>query len=449
MTLSPPTAPAGSSATPASRASRRRRDRPKLPAPHGGLWGDIDFRKLWGAQSVASLGEQVGLLALPLAAIILVHATAFQVGVLAACGTLPFLLFGLPSGVLLERVRRRRVMVAAAFGRAAVFAVPTAAYLVSGHVSFALLAAVALLAGSMSVVFDIGYQTYTPSLVGADDLHEANAKMQATFSGSRLLGPGLAGALVQAVAAPLALLADAAGYLLSGVLLVSIRRPEPVPARSDDAPSSWAAVVEGLRFVLGQPLLRSVAACTALLNLSGAALLTELVVFEVHDLHLSPGSVGAIFLVGNLGLVPGVALIRWLAQRYGIGPTIAVSAAVGGFAPVLFPLAAGRVAVPVLAIGWFLRAVASPVYNSNQLSLRLGITEPSLHSRMTATMKFIVMGAMPVGSFAAGALGATLGARPTLWIIAGVGVATAMVALSSPLRRLDLVPAALSPAALV
>lgn len=432
------------SATPPRRRDSRRRERPARPSPRGRLWGDREFGKLWCAQSVASLGEQVSLLALPLVAITLVHADAFEVGLLAAFGTLPFLLLGLPAGVLLERVRLRPVLIGAGLGRAAVFALPTAAYLLLHTVPFALLAGAALAAGSMSVLFDIGYQAYTPSMVGAADLHEANAKMQATFSGSRLVGPGLAGALVGAVAAPFALLADTAGYIASAASLALIRRPEPPRQPSGPKGSAFSAIGEGIRFVAGQPLLRSIAACTAMLNFVGAALLTELVIFEVRDLHLGAGAVGTVFLVGNLGLIPGVILMRPLAHRFGIGPTIAVSAAVGGLAPLAFPFATGSVAIAVVAAGWFVRALASPVYNSNQLSLRLGITEPALQARMTATMKFVVMGIMPLGSLFAGSLGATLGPRPTLWVIAAVGVATAAVALGSSLRSLDVTPADLS-----
>jgi MFS family permease len=420
-----------------------------VPAPPrsrrwgGNLLGHRDFLKFWIGQSTAGLGEQVTLLALPLIAVVLAHANSLDVGLLGALGTLPFLLVGLPVGVLVERLPRRSAMIAAGLGRATLLAVPTILYLV-GRLTLLELGAVALGAGTMSVVFDIAYQAYVPTLVGAEDLHEANAKLELTYSGSRLFGPGLAGLLLQVLAAPFALLVESVGYLISALSLLAVRAREPRPSPPEEGP--LASIAAGLRYVATHRMLRAIAITTACANMVSAALLTGLVLYELRVLHLHAGLIGLLFLVGNLGFVPGALLIRPLAGRIGVGRAVVVGAIVMGLAPLFFPLAAGPLAIPVLTAAWFLRAVANPVYNSNQVSLRLGITSPDLVARMTATMKFIVMGAMPFGSFLAGALGAAIGLRPMLWVVAGLGLVGAAAALSSPLRRFRVAPEDLRPA---
>ena len=414
-----------------------------LPATRG-LMCDRDFRKMFLSEGSAGLGSQVSLLALPLTAIVLLHASAFEVGTLSALGTVPYLLFGLPVGAWLERGRRRPVLLYSALGRAAVLgAVPV--LWAFGRLDVEVLFGVAFLVGLMTTFYDIAWQAYLPSLVGTSRLHEASARLSLCDSGSQLAGPGLAGLLIKALSAPVALLVDALGFVVAGLSMKHICRPEPVVAVPEDAPTMREQMAEGLRFVAGHQLLRWTAVYVGATNVVGAALNVVLVLFEARVLHFSAGTIGAVFLLGNLGFVLGAPMVRRVTARLGIGRTMLVGALVGGAAPVLFPLARPADAVAVLVVGWFLRAVASPFYGVNQVSLRLAITPAPLLARMTATMKFFVMGAMPLGSFLAGALAGSVGSRSTLWLIAGVSALSVLAVAATKLREVSTPPEELRP----
>ena len=405
---------------------------------------DRDFLKMFLSEGSAGIGSQVSLLALPLTAIVLLHASALQVGVLSALGTIPYLLFGLPVGVWLERGRRRPVLLYSAIGRAGVLgAVPVLWAL--GHLDVEVLYVVALLVGLMTTFYDIAWQAYLPSLVGTSRLHEASARLSLCDSGSQLLGPGLAGLLIKALSAPVALLVDALGFVVAGLSMKRIRRPEPVVPLPENVPGMCKQMAEGLRFVAGHNLLRWTAVYVGATNAVGAALNVVLVLFEARVLHFSAGTIGAVFLLGNFGFVLGAPMVRRVTARLGIGRTMLVGALLGGAAPLLFPMARPADAVPVLVVGWFMRALASPFYGVNQVSLRLAITPAPLLARMTATMKFFVMGAMPLGSFLGGALAGSVGTRSTLWLIAGAAALSVLAVAATKLREVSTPPEELRP----
>ena len=204
-------------------------------------------------------------------------------------------------------------------------------------------------------------------------------------------------------------------------------------------------VSEGLRYVAGHYLLRWTAVYVGATNVVGAALNVVLVLFEARVLHFSAGTIGAVFLLGNVGFVVGAPLVRGVTARFGIGRTMLLGALLGGAAPVLFPLARPADAVPVLVVGWFMRALATPFYGVNQVSLRLAITPAPLLARMTATMKFFVMGAMPLGSFLGGALAGSLGSRSTLWLIAALSGLSVLAVAATKLREVSTPPEELRP----
>jgi MFS family permease len=423
----------------------------ELPAPlpkTRGLMRDRDFLKMFVSEGSAGIGSQVSLLALPLTAIVLLHASALEVGTLSALGTIPYLLFGLPVGVWLERSRRRPVLLYSALGRAAVLVVVPVLWAL-GRLDVEILYGVAFLVGLMTTFYDIAWQAYLPSLVGTSRLHEASARLSLCDSGSQLVGPGLAGFLIRAFSAPLALLVDALGFVVAGLSVKRISRSEPAVTALDDGLTVREQVAEGLRYVAGHYLLRWTAVYVGATNAVGAALNVVLVLFAARVLHFSAGTIGAVFLLGNLGFVLGAPLVRRVTARLGIGRTMLAGALVGGAAPVFFPLARPADAVAVLVAGLFLRAVASPFYGVNQVSLRLAITPAPLLARMTATMKFFVMGAMPLGSFLGGALAGSLGSRSTLWLIAAVSALSVLAVAATKLREVSTPPEELRPEAVV
>jgi len=308
---------------------------------------------------------------------------------------------------------------------------------------------VAFLVGLMTTFYDIAWQAYLPSLVGTSRLHEASARLSLCDSGSQLVGPGLAGFLIRALSAPLALLVDALGFVVAGLSVRRIRRPEPSVVVSEDDSTMREQIAEGLRFVARHPLLRWTAVYTGAVNGVGAALNVVLVLFEVRVLHFSAGTIGVIFLLGNLGFVLGAPLVRSVTVRLGVGRTMLLAALLGGIAPALFPLARSADAIPVLVVGWFCRALASPFYGVNQVTLRLAITPSRLLARMTGTMKFLVMGATPVGSFLGGVLAGSLGTRSTLWLVAAVSTLSVLAVAITKLGKVSTPPHELRPEVVV
>jgi len=405
-------------------------------------WRHRDFRLLWAGQSVSRLGSQVSLLALPLVAIGLLHATTLQVGLLAASETVPFLLIGLPAGALVDRVRRRRVLVVGDVGRAVVLGtVPVASGL--GVLTLAQLYVVALAAGVLTVFFDVAYQSHLPELVGREALIDGNGKLATSESLAQVAGPGLGGALVEAVGAAVAMAADAASFAVSAVCLLVMRPAAgPPPVRPEGRPVRLRTQIgEGLRYVWREPHIRVISACTATSNLFSGMATAVIVVFMARRLAQSPGRIGLIFAVANLGALAGAVLAGRLGRALGLGPVIAGSIATCGLGGLLLPLATRQSAVEWLVAGFLMQSAGGVVYNVNQVSLRQAVCPAELLGRMNATVRFVVWGTTPVGAAVGGVLGTVVGLRPTLWV-AGLGGTLAVGWLvGSPVPGLRAVPA--------
>ena len=402
------------------------------------LWRHADFMKLWGAETASQLGTQVSLLALPLLAISVLHATTFQVGALAAVETAPFLLVGLPAGAIVDRLRRRPVLIAGDLGRAALLlSIPIAHHF--DQLTMAQLYVVGFLTGVLTVFFDVAYQSYLPALVERDQLVDGNGKLEISRSGAQIAGPGIGGVLIEWLTAPVAVFVDAVSFAASGLAIGAIRRDEPRIERPAEHTPLRTEIVEGLRYVLGHPLLRSIAGSTATFNLFGSMMGAVLVVYMVRVLEFRPGVIGLILTVGNLGFLLGALLAAPAAKRFGLGPTIVASSALGA-GELLVPLATGRAAAAYIIAAMVVIGIGVPVYNINQVSLRQAITPDRLQGRMNATMRFMVWGTMPIGALVGGALGSAIGLRPTLWV-AAIGVSLAFLwVFFSPVRSLRDVP---------
>lgn len=381
------------------------------------LWRHADFVRLWSAESVSRFGSEISLLALPLMAITVLHASTFEVGLLTTAEFLPFVLVGLPAGVWVDRLRRRPVLIAGDLGRAvAIASIPLAHAL--GVLTMPQLYLVGLVTGMLTVFFDVAYQSYLPRLVDPDQLIEGNAKLEVSSSGASIAGPGLAGVLIQWMTAPLAVLVDAASFVASAAFIGRIRRQEPPPAPASAGPGMRKEIGEGLRFVLGHPLLRWIAACTGSFNLFSSMLLAVVVVYEVRHFGMSAGLIGLTMTIGNLGWLVGAMLSGWLGRRIGVGRATVVAIVLGAMGPLLVALAPLANPVPWLIAANLLTSWGSTTYNIGQLSIRQAITPERLHGRMNASMRFMVWGTMPIGSAIGGALGQTIGLHPTIWVAA-------------------------------
>ena len=396
-----------------------------------GLGRQRDFRLLWGGQSVSEVGSQVTTLAFPLVAVEVLGASAFEVGVLTACSTAAFLLMGLPAGAWVDRLRRRRVMMAADLGRmAAVGSIPVAYAL--GGLTLVQLYVTALAAGILTVFFDVAYQSYLPGLVGPERLVEGNAKLAGSAQVAQVAGPSMAGVLVQTLGGPVAVAVDAASFLVSSLTLATIATPEAAP----DPPAHdglRAQIGEGLGFVLGHRTLRAIAGCTGTSNLFSSMMAAVEVVFLVRVIHVRAGIIGLLFAAGGIGGVAGALTASSVARRIGgVRATLAGMAVTSG--GLVIPLTGRGAGVVLFAVGSFFLGFGAVVYNINQVSFRQRLCPPALLGRMNATMRFLVWGEMPIGALIGGALASGIGLRDTLWVGAVGQVLAIIWLLASPMR---------------
>jgi MFS family permease len=404
-----------------------------------GLWAHQDFLKLWGAQTISTVGTQVTLIALPLTAILVLDASTFAVAALTAMDTLPFLLFALPAGIWIDRMRRRPLMVVAEVGRAAALLSIPVAYLLDA-LTLAHLFAAGFLVGALAVVFDLAYLSFLPGLVGREQVTGGNARMEGTRAGAQAAGPGLGGALVGLFGAPIAILADAVSYVASAVLIGSIRHPEPAPAPVAERRAALTELREGIRYVFRQPYLRALTLSIGGSNLFSFMVIALFIVYAVRRLGLSPELIGLIFTLASLAGLVGAVVNGRVIRRFGIGPTIVVTSMLATISWLTVPLAPVSSPLPLLITGALLGPLFGTMFNLNQLSLRQAITPERLMGRMNAVVRFMYWGTMPLGSLAGGALATVIGVRPTLFVgIVGGTLAFAPLAATS-LMRLRTIP---------
>jgi MFS family permease len=409
------------------------------------LWRHRDFVKVWSAATASVLGSQVTIIAVPYIALTMLGASVFQVSLLTAVEMLPFLLFTLPAGAWLDRVRRRPVLIAADIGRGAVLLSIPAAYLMDA-LSMWQLFVVAFVTGTLTAFFDVADQSYLPAILDREDLVDGNADLQISYSVAQIGGPTLGGNLIAIVAAPFAIAVDSISFFVSGAFISAIRRREEPPARRMDEsgrPTSMRTeIAEGMRYVLGNRYLRPIAACTGTSNLFGAALFGIFPVLIWHELKLPPAFFGTVMGLASVGFLVGAALSSRLPSGIGIGRTIVISAAFGAPAFLLMALTPENLslAAVTLFVGWFVAGMSQVIYNVAQISLRQAITPPEMQSRMNATMRFIVWGTIPIGSVLGGALATVVPVRVALVLAAVASFASVVPLLVSPLRSLRDMP---------
>jgi MFS family permease len=412
--------------------------------PTGGLWRHGDFLKLWAGETISQFGSQIDDLAFALVAILVLDASAFEVAVLGTLNFLPFIIFALPAGVWVDRLRRRPILIGGDFARAALLATIPVAY-AADSLTLWHLYAVVFLVGLCQVFFDVAYQSYLPSLVERDQIIEGNSKLEISRSAAQVTGPGLAGALVQIFTAPYAVLVDALSFVASGLFLLGIRKPEEAPKREVAAdgskPSLWTELKEGLRFVFDNPNLRAQAGCTATSNFFSSLAFAIVLVFFVRELGLSAGVIGIVFSVGAAGSLLGAFTARRISDRFGIGPTSIVMAAAFGPSFLLVAFAPeGNAAIPLLIAANLVCGFTVVVYNIAQVSYRQAICPPRLQGRMNSTMRFMVWGTIPLGTLLGGALATWIGLRETIAIGAIGGGSAFLWLLLSPQRHLHEMP---------
>ena len=390
---------------------------------------------LWGSLILGDAGAQVTVLALASAAILVLHAGAFQLGLLSAAAWAPWVIFALPAGVLTDRVRKRSLLIVSCFGRAVVLALVPIAF--GFHfLSLSVLYAVAALEGSLNVVYSITSTSYVPALVGRERLLDANSKIFTSRSVASLGAPGLGGYLIQVIGPALTVWASTASFLAGGVMTAAIRRSESLAEREAHHPTGvLSEIAEGMQVVFGNPTLRLLVATLATGNLGGFAVVSIQLLYFYRQLHLAPATVGLILAMEGMGAIAGAAMAQRLARRFGLGRTLLLSNVVFGLSLLGIPLAGFGFAVPVLGFLMVVFGVTIVIFDVNQISMRQSITPDRLQGRMTATIRMVVLGMAPIGSFVGGVLGGSIGLVPTILIGGLLATLSGLWLLPAPIRN--------------
>lgn len=393
------------------------------------------FRLLLASDVVSRTGGHVALVALPLLAVLVLDASAQQVGLLVAASTLAFLVVALPAGVWVDRLRQRSVLVAADLVRALVLlSVPvTAAF---GALSLGQLYVVALVIGVGNVFFDVAQQGYVTYLVGKDRLLAGFSKLEVAGNGSQLAGPPLGGALVQVITASGALAFNAVAHLASAWLLGRIRPPEPQVHRPGGRPRLGRELTIGVRYVAGQPILRLVVLHGMIALLFEYALLTVQPLLLVNTLGLSPAAYGLVTGAVAVGGVVGSVFANRFVATFGIARTLWLPFAVTFPLLLLMPLVGQGWLVALYPIGYAAYIGGSAIQNVAQITYRQAICPPELHGRMNSAMRFLMWGMMPVGGLFGGFLVQAVGERTALWVCAVGMLASLLPMLGRPVLRL-------------
>jgi predicted MFS family arabinose efflux permease len=407
------------------------------------LWRHRDFLLLWGGQAISQVGSQVTILALPLVAIVALHASTLQVGLLSATATSAYLLVSLPAGVAVDRMAKRTLMLASDIAQIVVIGSVPLAY-AAGVLSLAQLYVVALATSVLEVFFLVSYTSYLPVLVPPDQLMDGNGKLSTTQSLAQIAGPGLGALLVGVAGAALAMGSDALSFAASAACLLAIRRREPRTPRTRPASSSASRrprfrqeIGAGLSYVLREPVLRHAVAWNGSANFFVIMVETLGPLFLIRIVHLRPAYVGVLLALGAIGGVVAGVTAQPLIRRIGSARIAWMSMTVFALPGLLIPLAGpgwGIHGVLLFAAGWISWTFSATLCSIALTSYQQATCPPELRGRVSAAQRWINWGTLPLGGLAGGALGTAIGVHATLWLAVIGANASGLWLYLSPLR---------------
>ena len=399
------------------------------------LWRQRSFTLLWTAQTISLTGSAVTTIALPLAAITMLGASAFEVGLLTAATYGAFIFVALPAGVLVDRLPKKRIMIWCDSSRLVIIgSVPVLSAV--HRLTLGQLYAVALTAGVCAVFFDVSQQSYVPSLLDPADLTEGFGKLGASASFAQVSGSGLASGLVAVIGAARAVTADALSYAASVACLLSIQGQEPRPERkSAGARQLRRDTVQGLRFITHHPVLRKTTACAAAGNLFIAMQIALNLLFLIRVLHARPAFAGLFTAMGSMGGIIGGMLAASITRRVGSARIIWFSLLVLDGPSLLLPLAEPGWRIVLFILGDGVSAFACAIFGAAQLAYRQSVCPPDMRGRMNAASRWITWSTLPVGGLLGGFAGSAIGIRPSIWIAYAGSWAAGLLVYFSPLRR--------------
>ncbi len=393
------------------------------------LWRNTDFLLLWSGQTVSALGSSVSRLALPLLVLALTRSPG-QAGLIAALQSLPYLIFSLPAGALIDRWDRKRVMIRCDIARCLAYGSVPLAYL-TAHLFLAQLYAVALVGGTAYVFFNIAEVAALPRVVSAAQLSQATALNESAASASTLIGPGLGGLVISlgrttASGAAVAYLLDSVSYLASTISLRFICTPFQAERTLIGARSLRVDIAEGVRFLWAERQLRAMALLAMGMNLFFGPLPLAVIVLARTDLHADARALGLIFSSGSAGSLIGSFIAPWARARLRLGQAIIGSV---GFIALATPLVSAASSMPMLLVGYVFLGLMVPIFNVMSITYRLSLVPDTLQGRVSSVFRLLALGGLPLGTAIGGLLLEPIGPRAELWLIA-VGFALSAVAVT-------------------
>ncbi|WP_020391441.1 MFS transporter [Kribbella catacumbae] len=397
------------------------------------MWRNREFVKLWSGQAISSTGTVITAVAMPLVAVLTLHVSPVEMGVLAALNVLPHLVFGLPAGLWVSRFSLRRLLIVADVGRALLLgAIPVLAAI--GHLQMLHLYLVAAAAGVLTLLSDTASQSLLPVLVARDDLMSANSATLFTQTVATTTGPSLAGALVTAVSAPFAIAFDAISYAASAVTSVLLKEPRrPVLARGQAL-----SLTGGLRVLYADPVLRALLISATAAAACGAMQAPLVVLYLIRELHWSPVLVGIAITVSGAASALGALFAPAYGRALGLGRAYIT----GQLLASLSGLALAAALTPLAFLSQLLTGVGMPLYGVPQRTLRQLLVPPALLPQTTAAWRTLVIGGQTAGALASGLLATAVGLRVT-FVLATAGMLTAgLYSARSPLRGYEKGPSA-------
>ena len=414
----------------------------RLDKYFGKLWRSRDFRTLWISLTITHFGGQVTFLALPLTAALMLNASPLEMGILTAVEALPYTLFGLFTGVLVDRSKKLPLIILADVGRGlALLAVPVAAWF--GLLSMSVLYVVGFLVGLGGIIGWAAYQVFMTERVGRENLVEANSRIALSDSSAQLIGPGLAGVFIHWLTAPFAILLDAIAFFTSAWILKSIKSQDgDAPKVREKNVTVWQDAKEGLRLIWNHPVLRSLAWGLAIWQFLKHMYFAIVILFAARDLALSPGTIGAVWMLGGVGFLIASFWVQHANLRFGVGRVMLGGLFSTGVAWLMIAcVSPGTWAGPQLGIAIFVLDLGAMLFFINYLTLRQSVTPDHLLGRVTSTMIFLSIACAPLGSLAGGAMAELFGLRTTIGV-AGVGglVLGLVLAKISPLAAMRELP---------
>jgi MFS family permease len=404
------------------------------------LWRHRDFALYWTGQTVDQFGTQISWLAVPLLAITALHATKFEVAALAAVGSLPALVVSLPAGVLVDRTRRRPLMIASGLvAAAAMGSIPLLNAV--GHVTLVQLYLVTFLVGALSVLFDSAAQSLPPLLVGGDRLLDANGKLNTARGLAEMAGPSAGGFLVGLLGAARAITVDAFSYVFVAAMLIVMRFREPKPEPRHPDARFRTEIAEGFHLVLKNPLLRVIVLANGVVTFLLGGFNALWLLYVITVLHWSVRAAGLVYGLSLIGGIAGGVVAKALIDKFGINKVVVLGAFLSAPLEMVTPLAPhGLAGQWLVGLTFTVLVCAGMLAQTATMSVRQLVCPPDMLGRMSATNRFLSQGLRFLGPLLAGGLATWIGLRPTMLILAGLTVSHALIYTLSPFRTMREIP---------